>query len=184
VACPVFGAPPMAESGQLVCVPAGPKEEVDKVIPYCKGVMGRANMDFGGQPAEKATLMKVIGNTFIGSMVENIAEGHVAAEKTGLGVDAVHQFLEMVFPGPYVAYSNRMRSGDYYKREEPLFAVDLAMKDARHAQELANKAGVHMKNMEIANEYLKVVKEHMGTRGDIAGMYGAKRVEAGLPFEN
>ena len=77
-----------------------------------------------------------------------------------------------------------MRSGDYYKREEPLFAVDLAMKDARHAQELANKVGVHMKDVEIANEYLKVVKEHMGTRGDIAGMYGAKRVEAGLPFEN
>ena len=77
-----------------------------------------------------------------------------------------------------------MRSKDYYKREEPLFAVDLATKDARHAQELTNKAGVHMKNMEIANEYLKVVKEHMGTRGDIAGMCGAKRLEAGLPFEN
>ena len=89
----------------------------------------------------------------------------MVAEKTGLGVDALHQFLEMTFPCPYVAYSNRMRSGDYYKREEPLFAVDLVMKDARHAQASVNKAGVHMKNVEEANEYLKVVKEHMGTRG-------------------
>jgi hypothetical protein len=29
----------------------------------------------------------------------------------------------------------------------------------------ANKAGVHMKNVELANEYLKVVKEYMGARG-------------------
>jgi 3-hydroxyisobutyrate dehydrogenase-like beta-hydroxyacid dehydrogenase len=184
VACPVFGAPAMAEGGQLVCVLAGPKEDVERVIPYCKGVMGRANIDFGGQPAEKATLLKVIGNTFILSMVETISEGQVVAEKTGLGVDILHQFLEVMFPGPYAAYSDRMKSGDYYKREEPLFAVDLAMKDARHAQALANKAGVRMKNVEIADEYLKVVKEHMGARGDIAGIYGAKRVEAGMKFEN
>jgi len=42
---------------------------------------------------------------------------------------------------------------------------------------LANKAGVHLKNVKIANEYLKVVKEYMRARGDIVGIYGAKRVE-------
>jgi len=184
VACPVFGAPAMAEGGQLVCVLAGPKEEVEKVKPYCQGVMGRANIDYGGQPAEKATLLKVIGNTFILSMIETISEGHVAAEKTGLGVENLHQFIENMFPGPYVAYSNRLKSGDYWKRAEPLFAVDLARKDARHAQSLANKAGVTMKNVQLADGYLAQVKEHMGARGDIASMYGAKRAEAGLKFEN
>jgi 3-hydroxyisobutyrate dehydrogenase-like beta-hydroxyacid dehydrogenase len=184
VACPVFATPAMAEGGWLVCVLAGPKEDVEKVVPYCKGVMGRANIDFSGQPPEKATLLKVIGNTFILSMVETISEGQAVAEKTGLGVDILHQFLEVMLPGPYAAYSNRMKSGDYYKREEPLFAGDLALKVARHTQALANKAGVHMKNVEIASEYLKVVKEHVGGRGDIAGIYGAKGVEAGLKFEN
>jgi hypothetical protein len=58
--------------------------------------------------------------------------------------------------------------------------VDLVMKGARHAQSLANKTGVHMKTVEVANEYLKVVKEDVGTRGDIAGIYGARRVEAGM----
>lgn len=184
VACPVFGAPAMADNGQLVCVLAGPKEEVEKVKPFCKGVMGRENIDYGGQPAEKATLLKVIGNTFILSMIETISEGHVVAEKTGLGVEDLHQFIEKMFPGPYVAYSNRLKSGDYHKREEPLFAVDLARKDARHAQALANGAGVTMKNVQLADSYLKDVKEHMGERGDIASIYGAKRVEAGLKFEN
>ena len=184
VACPVFGAPAMADAGQLVCVLAGKKEEVEKVKPYCKGVMGRANIDFSGQEPNKATLLKVIGNTFILSMIETISEGMVVAEKTGLGVEDLHQFIETMFPGPYAAYSNRMKSGDYHRREEPLFAVDLARKDARHAQALANKAGVTMKNVELADGYLKTCKEHMGARGDIAGIYGGKRVEAGMKFEN
>jgi 3-hydroxyisobutyrate dehydrogenase-like beta-hydroxyacid dehydrogenase len=184
VACPVFGAPAMADAGQLVCVLAGTKELVEKVKPYCEGVMGKAVIDYSGSSPGKATLLKVIGNTFILSMVETISEGHVVAEKTGLGVEALHQFIEAMFPGPYVAYSNRMKSGDYYQREEPLFAVNLARKDAGHAMALAQRNGVQMKNVQLADGYLKGVQEHMKERGDIAGIYGAKRVEAGLKFEN
>lgn len=42
----VFGAPAMADNGQLICVLAGPGSAVKKVIPYCKGVMGRANINY------------------------------------------------------------------------------------------------------------------------------------------
>jgi inosine/xanthosine triphosphate pyrophosphatase family protein len=63
----------------------------------------------------------VIGNTFILNMVETLSEGHVVAEKSGLGVDNLHQFIETMFPGPYTAYSTRLRQGDYYKREEVWF---------------------------------------------------------------
>jgi 3-hydroxyisobutyrate dehydrogenase-like beta-hydroxyacid dehydrogenase len=184
VASPVFGAPAMADSGQLVCVLAGPASAVDKVKPYTTGVLGRANIDLSDEPYGKATLLKVIGNTFILSMVETLSEGHTVAEKTGLGTDNMHKFIETMFPGPYTAYSNRMRSGDYYKREDPLFAVDLARKDARHAIELAKEAGCRMKNVEVADSHLVGVKEEMGARGDIAGIYGAVRKEGGLPFGN
>ena len=184
VACPVFGPPSMADAGQLVCVLAGSKEAVEIVKPYCAGVIGRANIDFSGQPQSKATLLKIIGNTFIISMVETLSEGHVVAEKTGLGVEELHSFIETVFPGPYTAYSSRLKSGDYYKRDEPLFAAKLARKDAKHAQDIAQSAGVTMKNMELADSYLSKVVEEKGDRGDIAGIYGAKRMEAGLPFDN
>ena len=107
VACPVFGAPAMAESGQLVCVLAGPSADVDKVKPFTKGVMGRANIDFSDQEPGKASLMKLIGNTFILQMVEALAEGHTVAEKSGLGGDNLHSFIETMFPGPYTAYSTR-----------------------------------------------------------------------------
>lgn len=110
----------MADNGQLVCVLAGPRSAVSKVKPYCKGVMGRAEIDFSDQSPGKALHLKVIGNTFILSMVEAISEGHVVAEKTGLGTDNLHTFIETMFPGPYTAYSGRMMQGDYYQRDEVL----------------------------------------------------------------
>jgi 3-hydroxyisobutyrate dehydrogenase-like beta-hydroxyacid dehydrogenase len=146
--------------------------------------MGKANIDFSDQPVSKALLLKIIGNTFILNMIEALSEGHVLAEKCGLGTDNLHQFIETMFPGPYTAYSNRMTTGDYHRREEPLFAVDLARKDARHAMALAKDAGTSLKDVEVADKHLMMVKEHMGERGDIASIYGAVRHEADLKFEN
>ncbi|KAF6224843.1 hypothetical protein HO133_010037 [Letharia lupina] len=184
VACPVFGAPAMADNGQLVCVLAGPASAVERVKPYCKGVMGRANIDFSDQPQGKATLLKIIGNTFILNMVETLSEGHTLAERSGLGNDNLHHFIETMFPGPYTAYSGRLLAGDYYKRDEPLFGVDLARKDAKHALNLAEASGTKMKDVEVADGHLADVQKHMGSKGDIAGIYGAVRQEAGLKFEN
>jgi len=184
VACPVFGAPAMAENGQLICVLAGPKAATEKVIPYTKGVMGRAVIDFGGQPCEKATTLKIVGNTMILNMVESLSEATVLAETSGLGSENLQKYVEIMFPGPYTAYLGRMISGDYYKREEPLFAVDLARKDAMHAKDLARASGAQIKAVEVADMHLAAVKEHMGQKGDIAGIYGAVRQEAGLKFEN
>lgn len=75
-------------------------------------------------------------------------------------------------------------SGDYHKREEPLFAVDLARKDARHAMALAKTSGCRMKNVEVGDSHLVDVKAEMGVRGDISSIYGAVRKEGGLPFNN
>ena len=114
----VFGAPAMAEAGQLVCVLAGPASSVAKVKPYCEGVMGRAQIEFSDHQPGHATLLKVIGNTFVLNMVETLAEAHTVSEKTGLGPKNLHRFIETMFPGPYTAYSARMVNGEYYKREE------------------------------------------------------------------
>ena len=184
VAMPVFGAPAMADSGNLICVLAGPASSVEKVKPYTKGVMGRADIDYSNQSAGNATLMKIVGNTFILNMNEVLSEGHVLAEKSGLGTQNLHTWIETMFPGPYAAYSSRMLAGDYYKRDEPLFHVDLARKDARHAMDLADKAGASVPALKVAEAHLKQVKDHLGDKGDIPSIYGAVRQESGLKFEN
>ncbi|KAH7133469.1 NAD binding domain of 6-phosphogluconate dehydrogenase-domain-containing protein [Dactylonectria macrodidyma] len=184
VAAPVFGAPAMADAGQLVGVLAGPRASVARAKPWFIGVTSVSEIDLSDEPYSKALTLKVLGNSFILNMVEQLAEAHVVAEKSGLGTDAVHKFVEAIFPGPYAAYSTRMRTGDYYKREEPLFAVDLARKDARHAMSLAEAAGARLRNVETADAHLAQLKEHFGPLGDMAGIYGAARKEAGLKFEN
>lgn len=184
VACPVFGATALAEAGQLVCVIAGEASAVEKVKPFCKGVMGRENIDLSGEEPGKATLMKLVGNTFVLNMVEALSEGHVLADKSGLGNRQLHRFIEILFPGPYTAYSTRMLSGDYHRCQQPLFAAGLARKDARHVQSIAHKADMKMNNVELADRYLRVVQEQRGPKGELAAIYGAKRLESGLPFEN
>lgn len=184
VAAPVFGPPAAAEAGQLIGVLAGPEASVDRARPWFKGVMAREEILLADQPYGKATTLKVLGNTFILNMIEQLSEAHVAAEKTGLGTDIMHKFVEALFPGPYAAYSTRMLSGDYYKRDEPLFGVDLARKDARHAQALGAAAGVRLQNVEVADAHLAQIQEHSGSSGDISGIYGAVRKESGLRFEN
>lgn len=184
VAVPVFGAPPMAAAGKLIAVMCGPGASVDRARPFFKDVTSSAVIDLSDEPYGKATTLKVLGNTFVLNMVEQLAEAHVVAEKSGLGTHLIHQLVENLFPGPYAAYSTRMLSGDYHNREEPLFAVDLARKDARHAKALAAAAGVRMQNVETADAHLAAVQEHAGASGDMAGIYGAVRKEFGLKFEN
>ncbi|KAK3379903.1 NAD binding domain of 6-phosphogluconate dehydrogenase-domain-containing protein [Lasiosphaeria ovina] len=184
VAGPVFGAAAMAESGMVISVLAGPKASVDRARPYFKGVTARAEIDMSGEPWGKALLLKVTGNAFILGMVEMLAEGHVLAEKTGLGTKYLDSLVGNMFGGPFGAYSGRLVSGDYYKRDPPAFAVDLARKDAGHALSLAKAAGTRMRIVEVADEHLKLVKEHVGENGDLAGIYGAIRLEAGLDYRN
>ncbi|EFR04591.1 6-phosphogluconate dehydrogenase [Nannizzia gypsea CBS 118893] len=185
-ACPVFGAPSAAEAGQLVCVLAGRKESVDRVKPFCTGVMGHAIIDMSttSEDPGKASMLKVLGNSVIFRMVSAVSESLVVAEKSELGVDALHSFLELVFPGAAVAYANRMISGLYHTLEEPRFAVDLAQKDTRHAMDMAKAVGARMKGVEVLDEALQAAKARSGAKGDLSAIYGVAREDAGLKFEN
>lgn len=184
VACPVFGAPAMADAGQLVCVLAGKGSDIDRVLPYCTGVMGKGTVEFKDEPPQKAPTLKLIGNTMVLQMVESLSEGHTLAEKTGLGVEYLHSWIEQMFPGPFTAYSNRLKSGDYYTRQEPLFAIDLGRKDCRHALDLAKSSGTQMRGLDVISDHLDQASQYTGPSGDMPGIYGAVRLESGLPYEN
>ncbi|KAJ5081807.1 hypothetical protein NUU61_010071 [Penicillium alfredii] len=189
VACPVFGAPPMAAAGQLIMVPAGKQAAIARARPFFDGVTSRHTIDLSsGSGADidvdRAATLKLLGNTFILNTVGVLAESFVAAEASGLGVGPLKEWLELFAPGPFAKYADRMLSGDYYQREEPLFAVDLARKDLRHAYNLAQGGGARMRNVEVTDAFLQDVKAEKGEKGDIAAVYGAARKSAGMEFEN
>ncbi|KAH8681408.1 6-phosphogluconate dehydrogenase-like protein NAD-binding protein [Xylariales sp. PMI_506] len=185
VASPIFGAPPAADAGQLVFVPAGPKASIERARPYMKGVMGRAEIPLEDRPYGAALKFKLIGNSFILNMVTQLAEGLNLADKSGVGTEPLKQFIDLLFGGVYSGYAERMIGGTYWKMEEPLFSADNAIKDANHMQSVAQEAGIELKNVATAKGYLEdVVKEKGGSKGDIAGIYGAARVRAGLKYDN
>ncbi|GAW10935.1 hypothetical protein ANO14919_002730 [Xylariales sp. No.14919] len=185
ISSPVFGAPAAADAGLLVFVPAGPKSAIDKFRPFTTGVMGRAEIPFDDKPYESSLKLKLLGNTFIMNMVTVLGEGFTLGEKTGVGVEPVKQLVDLLFGGVYSGYAERMIKGVYWQMEEPLFSADNARKDIGHAMNMAKDVGVDLKLAKQADEYLKVVADHAGgSKGDIAGIYGAVRKESGLKFEN
>jgi 3-hydroxyisobutyrate dehydrogenase-like beta-hydroxyacid dehydrogenase len=184
VACPVFGVPARAQAGDLIAVLSGSAPAVQQVQKFTKGVIGDREIPLAGEDPGRATQLKVLGNSLILSMVEALAEAFVVAEKCGLGTLDLLRMVELMFPGPFVAYATRFQTGDYYQHDPPIFSVDLARKDARHAQSIAHEAGVTMKNVELADSYLRVEQDARGSSGELAGIYGAKRLEAGLAYKN
>jgi len=184
VACPVFGVPARAQAGDLIAVLSGETSAVRRVRSITKGVIGDKEIVLAGEEPSRATQLKVLGNSLILGMVEALAEGFVVAEKCGLGTANLLKMVELMFPGPLTGYANRFETGDYYQHNPPIFSIDLARKDARHALSIAQEAGMTMKNIELTDSYLRVEQELRGSLGELAGIYGAKRLEVGLAYEN
>ncbi|GAB1191211.1 hypothetical protein APSETT444_000383 [Aspergillus pseudonomiae] len=184
VACPVFGAPNMADAGQMIVVPAGKQEAIDRLQPFFEGVTAKATLPLPGDDVGRASQLKILGNTFILNTVETVAEGLVLAEKSGLGADMYQKWIHTWLGGPFAKYADRMVEGDYHKRDEPLFAVDLARKDLGHATSIAQDAGMRLRSVEVTDAYLQEVKKEKGVKGDVAGVYGAIRKESGLEYDN
>lgn len=78
----------------------------------------RAVIDLSGEEPEKSSLLKCIGNVLIMTTIEQIAEAHVFAEKSGLGIKHMASLIDTMFPRPpHTVYSSKMISGDYAKGE-------------------------------------------------------------------
>jgi hypothetical protein len=55
---------------------------------------------------------------------------------------------------------------------------------ASHVLGLAEASKASLKSYEVAVEHLHSAQVHAGPESDITGIYGAVRLESGLPFQN
>ncbi|KAH8749399.1 NAD binding domain of 6-phosphogluconate dehydrogenase-domain-containing protein [Hyaloscypha finlandica] len=182
VAMPVFGEPGMANRAMLTCIPAGAAESVQKVVPYIVGVIGRSIVDLSGQSPGSASHAKIVGTVMVVQMIESISEAHVLAEKSGLPAESLHKVINSVFGGPFSLYSNRMMSGSYFR--EPVIAIGTARTAVEHVTKLTQQSSTELGAFKVASMHMEMVEKYAGAKGDIAGIYGAVRMESGLKFEN
>lgn len=60
IASPVFGASPVAASGNLIFAMAGPEMTIERLRPFILNVMGR-RIIYMGQDVQKSSLLKISG---------------------------------------------------------------------------------------------------------------------------
>ena len=60
----------------------------------------------------------------------------------------------------------------------------MAQHVAAEIMDMAKETGTSLKAYATAVDHMEVVKSHAGSSGDVAGIYGAVRMESGLEYEN
>lgn len=73
LSCPVFGPPPLAESGQLLIVLSGDPSAKPHIAHLLVPACGRKALDLGSN-VEKAGAFKLIGNSLVIGVIELLAE--------------------------------------------------------------------------------------------------------------
>lgn len=141
IAAPVFGRPDAAEAARLAVVAAGKPEAVERCKPLLEA-MGPKLLVASERPAI-ASVIKLIGNFLLGSVIESLSEAFALGRKSGVDEEQLFEFLTTaLFPTPvYRNYGEAIRR----RRFEPAgFTASLGLKDIRLALAAAEAQSVPM----------------------------------------
>jgi 3-hydroxyisobutyrate dehydrogenase-like beta-hydroxyacid dehydrogenase len=139
VAAPLLGSKSAAEKAQLTIVAGGPAEAREKARPALRALSARV---IELESAPHAALMKLVVNSVGGAMMAAYAEGLALGASGGLDVAKVVETLQASnFHSPlFLMKGEQILAKDW----APRFAVALAEKDQRLAQEAAADQGAKM----------------------------------------
>jgi 3-hydroxyisobutyrate dehydrogenase-like beta-hydroxyacid dehydrogenase len=139
VAAPVLGSKAYAEKAQLVVIAGGPAAEREKARPALHATSARLiELD----EAVQAALMKLVVNAVGGAMITGFGEALALGIAGGLDHAKIVETIQASgFHSPlYLTKGDQIMSGDY----APRYAIALAEKDQRLAQEAATDHGTKM----------------------------------------
>ncbi len=156
---PVLGTKAPAEQGKLVVLASGRDDLRARVAPIFD-VIGQRTMWVG--EAGSGTLLKLVSNTWILSVVEGSAEALALAE--GVGVDP-KLLLEAVAGGPLDLPYLQVKGNAIMQRDfEPSFRLALAAKDARLVEETARR---HNLDLPLVTTIRERLDEGSRAHGDL-----------------
>ncbi|MES9506954.1 NAD(P)-dependent oxidoreductase [Streptomyces sp. NPDC000609] len=171
---PVSGTKQPAEQGALTVFVSGPSAARATVDPVLDAI-GQRTVWVGEVPGA-ASRLKLVVNTWVITMVNNIAECLNLAE--GLGVDP-QAFLDAVQGGPLDSSylhgkSAAVLSGDL----TPSFTLSTALKDTRLILDAARSAGVRLDLVEAsADRFVRAEAAGHGGEDMIATYYAGRAPE-------
>jgi 3-hydroxyisobutyrate dehydrogenase-like beta-hydroxyacid dehydrogenase len=165
VACPVLGSKAAAEQAQIVLVAGGSAAGRDRARPALHAVCARM---FELDRAPDAALMKLCVNAVGGAMITGFCEALALGASGGLPVPRIVEVLQASsFHSPVF-----LMKGELIERNDwaPRFAIALAEKDQRLAQEAAAEQGAKVPiNEAVRRLFADAVESGRGDK-DIAAL--------------
>ncbi|HYG69949.1 MAG TPA: NAD(P)-dependent oxidoreductase [Anaeromyxobacteraceae bacterium] len=160
VAAPVLGSRHAAEQAQLVVVAGGPAAGRDRARAPLHAISARL---FELESPEQAALMKLCVNAIGAAMMAGFAEALALGRSGGIEVANLVEVLQASsFHSPlFLMKGELVQNGDY----APRFALRLAEKDQRLAEEAAAEQGAKMPINEAVRKVLLTAID--GGRGEL-----------------
>jgi 3-hydroxyisobutyrate dehydrogenase-like beta-hydroxyacid dehydrogenase len=165
VAGPILGSRAAAEKAQIVLVVGGPAAARERARPALHAVSARM---FEFEDAGQAALMKLCINSVGGAMIAAFAEALALGASGGLEITRIVEVLQASgFHSPVFL----MKGEQVVQRDfAPRFAIQLAEKDQRLAQEAAAAQGARMPVNEAVRRLLSEAVESGRGEQDVAAM--------------
>jgi len=168
---PVLGTRQPAEDGKLTVLAAGPEPAREQIAPVF-GAIGARTVWVSDRPGD-GTRLKLVANSWVGTIVAATAQSIALAE--GLGLDP-RMFLDMMAGSAVDApYLHVKGEAIIAGRWEPSFAVDGAAKDAGLIAAAMRASGTDASLMEaVGGQYRKAAAAGYGEQ-DMAAVFHAFR---------
>src|SRR5437763_3379396 len=169
VDAPVLGTRQPAEQGQLVVLAGGPAEAVGRCRPVFDAV-GSKTLELG--EAGKPTRLKLVLNTWVVGVVENVAEAIALAGALDLDPRLFFQGIEGgALDCGYAHLKGELMIEESF--EPPAFPLRLAPKDAALVLDAAGQAGLELPLVDAARaQFERATREGHGDK-DLAAAYEA-----------
>lgn len=165
VEAPMTGSKNGAAAGTLVLMCGGDPETITSARPVLDCVATKV-IHVG--PIGSATRVKLIGNTFIGLMLEALCEGFVLCDKGGIPREKLLEVVQASgYASPYWDFKGKaILARDF----EPHFSADLMHKDLTLALESANELEVPVPGLAMVREQFQRLRAMGAGAEDIAAL--------------
>jgi 3-hydroxyisobutyrate dehydrogenase-like beta-hydroxyacid dehydrogenase len=177
VAAPVMGRPDSVLAKKQSYFVAGDQKAKKRAKPLLEAI-GMKIFDFGNQP-ENANVAKLAANFLIASAIEAMAEAFTFVSKNQGDADKLLEAVgETLFACPiYQNYGRQILDKNY---TEPLFKLQLGLKDIRLIAETATESNTPMRFVRVLQDRFSAAVAHGLSHYDWTGIASEVESEAGL----
>jgi 3-hydroxyisobutyrate dehydrogenase len=175
LAAPVMGNPRVAAAGRLTLAVSGPREAFDTVLPYLT-VLGSGATYVG--EGERARIVKICHNLFLGVVTQSLAEVTVLAEKSGISRAA---FLACLNGSVMGSTFSRYKTPAFVNLDfHPTFTATLLRKDFDLGLAAGRQLGVPLPVAALVQQLVQSLIGHGYGESDFAALLELAAASAGL----